>query len=76
MEDGAQSRWYGVAYGTRLATILAAWAFQLVPPLAQAAEEASPPEESSQWLVWLCMFAFAALCCAIAFKNPKRSHQA
>ena len=75
MEDGARSGRHGGGYRTRLAAILAAWAFQFAPPLARAAEEASPPEETSRWLEWVCMLAFAALCCAVAFKNPKRSHQ-
>ncbi len=75
MEDGTQSCWHAGRFRTSPVAILAAWAFQFAPRLARAAEEASPPAETSRWLEWLCMLAFAALCCAIAFKNPKRSHQ-
>ena len=75
MEDGARSRRHAGRCRIRLLAIPVAWAFQLAPRLARAAEEASPPEETSRWLEWVCMLAFAALCCAVAFKNPKRSHQ-
>jgi len=42
--------------------------------LAWAAEEATLPDADKPWLQWLCLLGFMGLCCAIAFKNPKRSH--
>lgn len=54
--------------------IVAIGLLTLGPSVAQAAMEASAPEAGKRWLEWLCMLAFTALCCAIAFKNPKRSH--
>lgn len=43
-------------------------------PTALAAQEASPPDVEKPWLQWLLVLAFVGLCCAVAFKNPKRSH--
>ena len=54
--------------------IVAIGLLALGPSVAQAATETSPPEAGKRWLEWLCMLAFTGLCCAIAFKNPKRSH--
>ena len=55
--------------------VLATWLPHVGPALAQAAEEVDQPEASAKWMLWVCMLAFVLLCCAIAFKNPKRSHQ-
>lgn len=59
---------------TAVGAVLATWLVAVGSSVARAATEASPPEDSKPWLQWICMLAFVALCCAIAFKNPKRSH--
>jgi hypothetical protein len=57
-----------------ITALVICWTHVCAPPvLAQV--EASPPSESSSWLQWVCLVGFALLCCAIAFKNPKRTHQ-
>jgi hypothetical protein len=56
--------------------IVASGLLALGPSVAQAATETSGPDAGKRWLEWLCMLVFMALCCAIAFKNPKRSHMA
>ncbi|MHC4067288.1 MAG: hypothetical protein ACYSUI_22680 [Planctomycetota bacterium] len=55
------------------ATLVVLLAYTGVPQ-ALAEQRASPPEQESPWLQWLLVLVFAALCCAVAFKNPKRSH--
>ena len=55
--------------------VLVTWTTPCFLRLAQAAQSANAPEAPSPWLEWLLVFAFAGLCCGIAFKDPKRSHQ-
>ena len=43
-------------------------------PNVLGAQKTSPPDAETVWLPWLLILAFATLCCAVAFKNPKRSH--
>lgn len=59
---------------TAVGAVLATWLVAVGSSVARAATETSPPDDSKPWLQWICMLAFVALCCAIAFKNPKRSH--
>ncbi|MCP4248759.1 MAG: hypothetical protein GY778_17080 [bacterium] len=42
--------------------------------VAWAEETTSPPEADKPLWQWVCMLGFVVLCCAVAFKNPKRSH--
>ena len=64
---------------TKLRTALTVLAPTLVvhlfAPAALAEQTTQPPEPDKPWLQWMLVFAFLALCCGIAFKNPKRSHQ-
>ena len=51
-----------------------------VPALAQPAEDSGPwydvpvLEPSKPWLQWIFAGVFAALCLALALKNPHRTH--
>ncbi len=56
--------------------VLATWVLFMIPAPAHAETTTSPPTPGVPWLEWLLVFAFVGLCCAIAFKNPKRSHLA
>ena len=42
---------------------------------ALAETTTSPPAVEGAWLNWVLLVAFGALCCGVAFKNPKRTHQ-
>ncbi len=64
-----------VSAAAAAAVALITWAVPGLVQVAQAAEKVDPPPAPSPWLEWLLVFAFVGLCCGIAFKNPKRSHQ-
>ncbi len=53
----------------------ATWTLPWFLAVARAEANASPPDAPSQWLEWILVIAFLGLCCGIAFKDPKRSHQ-
>ena len=65
----------GKSLATLAAAVVTTWIAPGLVGLAQAARSADAPEAPSPWLEWLLVFAFVGLCCGIAFKNPKRSHQ-
>lgn len=56
--------------------VLLTWGLDLFVATARAEQPTGPPNADKPWLQWLLVFAFAGLCVGIAFKNPKRSHQA
>lgn len=43
--------------------------------VAHAQRRAHPPEETSVLPQWACVVIFTGFVVAIAFKNPKRTHQ-
>ena len=43
--------------------------------VADAQQTARPPEEPSALPQWACVVIFTGFIVAIAFKNPKRTHQ-
>ena len=57
----------------------AALAVAILPTLidvsaALAEQQTTPPDPEKPLWQWLILVGFIALCCAVAFKNPKRSH--
>ena len=64
-------------YARRWWTSLLVTALGVLLPVsaAWAEAEAAPPETEKPWRQWLFVVLFVALCCGIAFKNPKRTHQ-
>lgn len=58
------------------AAVLLTWSAELFVASTRAEQSVGPPQADKPWLQWLLVFAFAGLCLGIAFKNPKRSHQA
>ena len=63
---GAVSR-----YTTVVALMIHGW----WPTVADAQRTASLPQETSTLPQWACVVIFTAFIVAIAFKNPKRTHQ-
>ena len=58
-------------YATTTALVIQGW----LATVAQAQRTAAPPEEPSALPQWACVLIFTAFVVAIAFKNPKRTHQ-
>jgi len=44
-------------------------------PLALAVHQAADPEKQKPVFQWIFSLVMIGLVCAVAFKNPKRSHQ-
>jgi hypothetical protein len=40
-----------------------------------AQQTIAPPDDSKPIAQWVCLLLFAAFVTAIAYKNPKRTHQ-
>ena len=51
------------------------FAFQAAVPAALAVHQAPDPEPQKPIFQWVFALVMVGMICAIAFKNPKRSHQ-
>ena len=54
--------------------VAVAWMIGVWVPTALAQHTALPPKQAKPVFQWLAALVMAGLCCAIAFKNAKRSH--
>jgi len=66
---------HAVAAGSRYVAAAAMMVMGWWVPTADAQREAYPPDDVSTLPQWACVIIFAGFIVAIAFKNPKRTHQ-
>ena len=64
------------SWTSRIMVVCAAWWMMWgAVPVAQALDTASNPEKQSPVFQWIFSLVITGLVLAVAFKNPKRSHQ-
>ncbi len=67
-------RWSRIRRALTACTVL--WCTWGAIPLALAVNHPPEPEKQKPLFQWLFAAVMVGLVCAVAFKNPKRSHQA